>query len=123
MEKYNFLTPKKSNTMSTDLTKKAVEMLLNGATLVSQPCPYCKGVRVIKDGNALCINCVKQPEEKTEEIVQNDKQEDSSTALKTLEKKLDKLTEELASEPNHEKQQSILKSINSLVEIIGKMKN
>ena len=123
MEKYNFLTPKKSNTMSTDLTKNAVEMLLNVATLVSQPCPYCKGVRVIKDGNALCINCGKQPEEKTEEIVQNDKQEDSSAALKTLEKKLDKLTEELASEPNHEKQQSILKSINSLVEIIGKMKN
>ena len=109
--------------MSDEVRKKAVEMLLNGATLVSQPCPYCKGVRVIKDGNALCINCGKQPEEKTEEIVQNDKQEDSSAALKTLEKKLDKLTEELASEPNHEKQQSILKSINSLVEIIGKMKN
>jgi len=109
--------------MSTDLTKKAVEMLLNGATLVSQPCPYCKGVRVIKDGNALCINCGKQPEENTGEIIQNDKQEDSSAALKTLEKKLDKLSEELASESNHEKQQSILKSINSLVEIIAKMKN
>jgi len=42
--------------MSKDLTRKAVEMLLNGATLLAEPCPYCKGVRVIKDGNALCID-------------------------------------------------------------------
>ena len=38
--------------MSNELTKKAAEMLLNGATLLSEPCPYCKGVRVMKDGNA-----------------------------------------------------------------------
>ena len=43
--------------MSKGLTKKAVDMLLAGATLLSEPCPYCKGVRVMKDGNALCINC------------------------------------------------------------------
>ena len=43
--------------MSKELTKKAIEMLLKGATLVSDPCPYCKGVRVIKDGQALCVNC------------------------------------------------------------------
>ena len=42
--------------MSDKLTKKAAEMLLNGATLLSEPCPYCKGVRVMKDGNALCIS-------------------------------------------------------------------
>ena len=42
--------------MSKGLTKKAVDMLLAGATLLSEPCPYCKGVRVMKDGNALCIN-------------------------------------------------------------------
>ncbi|MGB9124192.1 MAG: Sjogren's syndrome/scleroderma autoantigen 1 family protein, partial [Nitrosotalea sp.] len=29
--------------MSKDLTKRAVELLLRGATLVSEPCPYCKG--------------------------------------------------------------------------------
>ena len=40
-----------------------------------------------------------------------------------LEEKLDKLTEELSNESDHEKQESILKSINSLVEIIKKMKN
>ena len=47
--------------MSKELTKKAVDMLLSGATLLSQPCPYCKGVRVMKDGNALCVNCGKEP--------------------------------------------------------------
>ena len=52
--------------MSNDLTKKAAEMLLNGATLLSEPCPYCKGVRVMKDGNALCVNCGKKPEESYE---------------------------------------------------------
>ena len=48
--------------MSDDLTKQAVKMLLNGATLLSEPCPYCKGVRVMKDGNALCVNCGKKPD-------------------------------------------------------------
>ena len=47
--------------MSEEVRKKAVEMLLNGATLVSEPCPYCKGVRVMKDGNALCVSCGKSP--------------------------------------------------------------
>ena len=46
--------------MSKDLTKKAVEMLLKGATLVSEPCPYCKGVRIMNDGHALCVTCGKE---------------------------------------------------------------
>ena len=37
-------------------------MLLKGATLLGQPCPYCKGVRVMKDGYALCVSCGKEPE-------------------------------------------------------------
>ena len=44
-------------------------------------------------------------------------------ALMKLEEKLDKLTEELSDESNHEKQESLLRSINSLVEIIKKMKD
>ena len=55
------------HTVSKELTEKAVKMLLSGATLVSEPCPYCNGVRVIKDGFALCVNCGKQPEEKPTE--------------------------------------------------------
>ncbi|MDP6857965.1 MAG: Sjogren's syndrome/scleroderma autoantigen 1 family protein [Candidatus Nitrosopelagicus sp.] len=109
--------------MSNELTKKAAEMLLNGATLLSEPCPYCKGVRVMKDGNALCVNCGKKPEEKHEGVKQNKESGDNSTALMKLEEKLDKLTEELSDESNHEKQESLLRSINSLVEIIKKMKD
>lgn len=105
----------------TELTKKAVEMLLKGATLVSEPCPYCKGVRVMKDGHALCVSCGKEPETR-ESKIQSDVRKSEST-LGTLEKKLEKLSQELESEKNHAKQQEILKSINSLVEIIKKLKN
>ena len=52
--------------MSEEIRKKAIEMLLSGATLVSEPCPYCKGVRVMKDGSALCISCGKGPDSKIE---------------------------------------------------------
>ena len=108
--------------MSNELTKKAAEMLLNGATLLSEPCPYCKGVRVMKDGNALCVNCGKKPEESHENIESNNEADDNSTALMKLGRKLEKLTEELSEESNHETQELILRSINSLVEIIKKLK-
>ena len=111
--------------MSKDLTKKAVKMLLNGATLLSEPCPYCKGVRVMKDGYALCVNCGKEPEIKKIETKSNTKEvsTDGKSTLSILEKKLENLSKELEEEKDHEKQQQILKSINSLVEIIGKLKN
>jgi UPF0148 protein len=47
--------------MSNDLTKRAAEMLLKGATLLAEPCPYCKGVRIMKDGNAFCVSCGREP--------------------------------------------------------------
>lgn len=112
--------------MSKDLTKKAVKMLLSGATLLSEPCPYCKGVRVMKDGHALCINCGKEPEIKkieTESKTKINSVQQSKSTLSILEKKLENLSKELEAEKDHEKQQQILKSINSLVEIIGKIKN
>ena len=105
--------------MSKDLKKKAVDMLLGGATLLSEPCPYCKGVRVMKDGNALCINCGREPEQKIDET--NSSSSDKPT-LKKLEKKLSDLTDELSKEESHEKQQLILKSINLLIETIEKLK-
>jgi len=46
----------------------------------------------------------------------------SRDTVEKLEKKLKTLSEELERESNHKKQQEILKSINSLVEILGKMK-
>jgi UPF0148 protein len=107
--------------MSSELTKKAIDMLLKGATLVSEPCPYCKGVRVMKDGHALCVSCGKEPQNKDNDIKPDVKKSEST--LNTLEKKLGILSQELKDEKNQEKQQEILKTINSLVEIIKKLKN
>ncbi|MBI2128507.1 MAG: hypothetical protein HYU00_05685 [Nitrosarchaeum sp.] len=108
--------------MSKDLTKKAAEMLLKGATLLSEPCPYCSGVRVMKEGHALCISCGREPEKK--EIPADTKPQAEKTELEiTLGKKLAELSKELEHETNHEKQQEILKSINSLIETIEKVKN
>jgi len=107
--------------MSKDLTKKAAEMLLKGATLLSEPCPYCSGVRVMKEGHALCINCGREPEKKeTVEV----KQQAEKTGLEiTLEKKLSELSKELEQETNHEKQQEILRSIISLIETTKKLQH
>ena len=107
--------------MSEDLTKKAAEMLLSGATLLSEPCPYCKGVRVMKEGHALCIGCGREPEKK-QIPKETTKQVSKSLLHETLEKKLEILTKEIEQEKNHEKQQEILKSINSLLETIDKLK-
>ena len=63
--------------MSDELRKKAAEMLLNGATLLSEPCPYCKGVRVMKEGQALCTKCGRKPEKR--EIIVEEKEEKNST--------------------------------------------
>jgi UPF0148 protein len=109
--------------MSKELTKKAVEMLLKGATLVSDPCPYCKGVRIIKDGNAFCVNCGR---EGTEEKVLREKQnqtEDKNTSspLDKLEAKLKELTDELEHEKDYLKQQQILRSINDIIAIKEKL--
>ncbi len=108
--------------MSKDLTKKAAEMLLKGATLLSEPCPYCSGVRVMKEGHALCISCGREPEKK--EIPVEVKQQTEKTGLETiLGKKLSELSKELEQETNYEKQQEILRSINSLIETMEKVKH
>ncbi len=48
--------------MADDAVKKAAEMLLGGARMVSEPCPYCKGVRVMKGGHAFCSSCQSEPD-------------------------------------------------------------
>lgn len=106
--------------VSKDLTKKAAEMLLQGATLLSEPCPYCKGVRVMKDGHALCTSCGREPERK--EIQEVKQKETQSPLVETLERKLAALSKELEEEKDHVKQQEILKAINSLLETIEKTK-
>lgn len=103
--------------MSSDLTKKAAEMLLQGATLLGQPCPYCSGVRVMKDGYALCVSCGRQPQSKnvpTQSVVQSD--------LKAiLEEKLTVLSKQLEEETDHIKQQELLKSLNFVLEALEKL--
>ncbi|MEO2265507.1 MAG: Sjogren's syndrome/scleroderma autoantigen 1 family protein [Nitrosopumilus sp.] len=106
--------------MSKDLSKRAAEMLLKGATLLSESCPYCKGVRVMKDGLALCISCGREPEKK-EVPKDTPQQESKSTLEEILEKKMSALSQELELEKNYEKQQKILKSINALLETIEKI--
>jgi len=104
-----------------DLTQKAIKILLGGGTLLSEPCPYCKGVRVMKDGNALCISCGKEPEEKPAKT--QDKEKDSTSTLKTLEKTLEKLSSQLETEDEPSKQQELIKSIDSLINVIAKLKS
>ena len=106
--------------MSTDLTKKAAEMLLQGAVLLGQPCPYCSGVRVMKDGYALCVSCGREPQkkdvppQKAESVTKHD--------LKAvLEEKLSSLTGELEGEQDHQRQQGILKTINSILEALERL--
>lgn len=106
--------------MSKDLTKKAVEMLLKGATLISDPCPYCKGVRVMKDGHALCVNCGREAKE--EDIPILEEKIEQNPALAKFEQKLKDLSEELEHEKDHHKQQQIMKSITDLIEIIEKLR-
>ena len=107
--------------MSKDLTKKAVEMLLKGATLVSDPCPYCKGVRIMQNGSALCVNCGREAsEEKIPEKIEE--KPNGDPVLASLEQKLTILTVELEHEKDHQKQQQILKSINDIINIKEKIK-
>ena len=105
--------------MSKGLTKKAAEMLLQGATLLSEHCPYCKGVRVMKDGYALCISCGREPEKKD---IPKEKTQQRTSLEETLEKKIESLSKELEQENDYKKQKEILKSINMVLETIEKIK-
>ena len=106
--------------MSKDLIQKAAKMVINGATILGEPCPYCKGVRIIKDGNALCINCGKEPEQK--QIKKQTRGKKSAGVLNTLERKLEKLSQQLEKEDNPTRQQELIKSIDDLIAIIAKLK-
>ncbi len=107
--------------MTNDLTQKAIKMMLSGGTLLSEPCPYCQGVRVMKDGHALCVNCGKEPKPKPAK--KQTKEKKSVSTLKTLEKKLEELSSQLEVENEPSKQQELIKSIDSLIDIIAKLKS
>ena len=96
-------------------------MILSGGTLLSEPCPYCKGVRVMKDGHALCVNWGKEPEQKPTKTPTQEKK--SISTLKTLEQKLEKLSSRLEGENEPAKQQELIISIDSLIDVIAKLKS
>ena len=73
----------------------------------------------MKEGQALCIKCGREPEKR--DIPKEEKPE-GNLLKKTLEKKLESLSKELEGETDHEKQQTILKSINSVIETMDKIK-
>lgn len=73
---------------------------------------------MLKEGSALCTSCGRQPEKK--EVPKTD---ESTPIKKTLEKKLESLSKELDAERDHDRQQSILKTINSLLETMEKIKD
>lgn len=129
-------------TNENDLVKRAATMLLNGATLLGQPCPYCKGVRVLKDGNALCVNCGQEPEERQlpQDCNDNDITSDGTnmTAITDakkrdhpndmayddmigiLEDKLVTLSKELAAETDRQKEIEILDSLSATLSTLEK---
>jgi len=74
----------------------------------------------MKEGHALCISCGREPEKRN--VPQQDNKEQKSSLIQILEKKLEILSKELESESDHQKQQNILNSINSLIEAIDKIK-
>jgi len=74
----------------------------------------------MKEGHALCINCGREPEKKEVPVIETSNS--TSTIKKTIEKKMKTLSTELEKETDHEKQQEILKTINLLLETMGKIK-
>ncbi len=108
-------------TVSKDLTKKAVEMLLSGATLVSDPCPYCKGVRVMKNGSALCVSCGKEAKEERVESILTKTEKSDDSAIVNLDQKLRDLTADLQKEKDLTKQKQILQTMNEILAIKEKL--
>ena len=104
--------------MPSELTKKAAEMLLQGATLLGQPCPYCSGVRVMKGGHALCVSCGREPQKREVPKAEGVAGPDLKAVL---EEKLAGLSDELKSESDHKRQQEILKAINSILEALERL--
>ena len=73
----------------------------------------------MKDGDALCVSCGKSP---NSDIDVKDGELEEKTPIKQLEEKLQNMTNALSNEKDLKKQQEMLKSINLLIETIGKLK-
>jgi len=74
----------------------------------------------MKEGQALCVSCGREPDRRN--VPQQDNKQQKSSLHSILEKKLEALSKELEQEKDHVKQQSILKSITSLIDALDKIK-
>ncbi len=97
--------------MPEEALKKAVDMLLGGATMLREPCPYCGGVRVIKDGNALCTGCGREPDPMAD-VPEAPKQ--AQGTRKELEERLIKASGMLAQETDEAAKSAILDEIGAI---------
>ena len=119
---------------------KATEMLLGGATLVAEPCPYCGGVRVLSNGDAMCVSCSSEPpgahpdaarpvsgsgQSAPEGPPMHEAGSDTGTfraEVGMMESKLRQLVAELAAERDHRRQLDILESIRSLLDVTERLR-
>ncbi len=106
------------------LVRRAAKMLLDGATLLGHPCPYCKGVRVMKNGSALCVSCGSEP---TERKIPEDADDvgtgrQRQQAVDALEEKLASLSRELAGEADRQKEAEILDSIGAVLSALERIR-
>jgi UPF0148 protein len=104
-----------------ELTKRAVEMLLKGATLVSDPCPFCKGIRIMNDGHALCVTCGKEAKKEVENVLPKTEQKSGNAVIDTLDQKIRDLTDALQKEKDYEKQKQIMYAMNEIIAIKEKI--
>lgn len=92
---------------------EAARMLLSGATLAAQPCPYCGGVRVIKDGDAFCTGCDSGPPEGPERLPE---------PAASLDEQIRALAGQLASEEDAAKRAALASAISELASKAGPRK-
>ncbi len=92
--------------MANDSIRRAAEMLLNGATMLAQPCPYCSGVRVIKNGRALCASCGSEP--------QNAPIKEDTPSKEEIESQILDLSKQLGASTESDHRKAILDEISHL---------
>lgn len=100
--------------MSQNNLKRAANMLLHGATLLAEPCPYCSGVRVLKSGQALCISCGAKPDSK-DRVMQED--------TKSMERQMLELTRQLGSATDADLRARLLDAISELSGMMAQKSN
>lgn len=96
--------------------KEAAKMLLSGATLLAEPCPYCGGVRVLKSGDTVCVGCGAAPPQ------QRDARTPESSAVAGMESKLRKMAEDLEAEDGPGRKQDTLIAIQTLADTVAQLK-